>query len=60
MINFDAMDFSERRSEEVSLFWRSVYIGSTPAIVIMTIKTLPGRSEGANTTLAGQLHGMSE
>ena len=29
MINFDAVDFSERRSEEViSLFWRSVYIGT--------------------------------
>ena len=27
MINFDAMDFSERRPEEViSFFWRSVYI----------------------------------
>ena len=27
MINFDAADFSERRSEEViSLFWRSVYV----------------------------------
>ena len=27
MINFDAVDFSERRSEEViSFFWRSVYI----------------------------------
>ena len=27
MINFDAADFSERRSEEViSFFWRSVYI----------------------------------
>ena len=26
MINFDAVDFSERRSEEViSFFWRSVY-----------------------------------
>ena len=26
MLNFDAMDFSERRSEEViSFFWRSVY-----------------------------------
>ena len=29
MINFDAVDFSERRSEEViSFFWRSVYIYS--------------------------------
>ena len=28
MINFDAVDFSERRSEEViSFFWRSVYVG---------------------------------
>ena len=28
MINFDAVDFSERRSEEViSFFWRSVYAG---------------------------------
>ena len=27
MINFDAVDFSERRPEEViSFFWRSVYI----------------------------------
>ena len=27
MINFDAVDFSERRSEEViSFFWRSVYV----------------------------------
>ena len=27
MINFDAVDFSERRSEEVkSFFWRLVYI----------------------------------
>ena len=27
MINFDAVEFSERRSEEViSFFWRSVYI----------------------------------
>ena len=27
MINFDAVDFSEHRSEEViSFFWRSVYI----------------------------------
>ena len=27
MINFDAVDFSERRSEEViSFFWRSVYL----------------------------------
>ena len=27
MINFDAVDFSERRSEEViSFFWCSVYI----------------------------------
>ena len=27
MINFDAVDFGERRSEEViSFFWRSVYI----------------------------------
>ena len=27
MINFDAVDFSERRSEEViSFFWRSVYM----------------------------------
>ena len=27
MINFDAVAFSERRSEEViSFFWRSVYI----------------------------------
>ena len=27
MTNFDAMDFSERRSEEViSFFWRSMYI----------------------------------
>ena len=26
MIHFDALDFSERRSEEViSFFWRSVY-----------------------------------
>ena len=30
MINFDAVDFSERRSEEViSFFWRSVYIYSS-------------------------------
>ena len=29
MINFDAVDFSERRSEEViSFFWRSVYFES--------------------------------
>ena len=29
MINFDAVDFSERRSEEViSFFWRSVYYRS--------------------------------
>ena len=28
MTNFDAVDFSERRSEEViSFFWRSVYLG---------------------------------
>ena len=28
MVNFDAVDFSERRSEEViSFFWRSVYMG---------------------------------
>ena len=28
MINFDEVDFSERRSEVViSFFWRSVYIG---------------------------------
>ena len=28
MINFDSVDFSERRSEEViSFFWRSVYKG---------------------------------
>ena len=27
MMNFDAVDFSERRSEEViSVFWRSVYM----------------------------------
>ena len=27
MINFDSVDFSERRPEEViSFFWRSVYI----------------------------------
>ena len=27
MINFDAVDFSERRPEEViSFFWRSVYM----------------------------------
>ena len=27
MINFDKVDFSERRSEEViSFFWRSVYV----------------------------------
>ena len=27
MINFDEVDFSERRSEEViSFFWRSVYL----------------------------------
>ena len=25
MINFDAMDFSELRSEEVMFLWRSVY-----------------------------------
>ena len=30
MINFDAVDFSERRPEEViSFFWRSVYIQLT-------------------------------
>ena len=29
MINFDAVDFSERRPEEViSFFWRSVYIST--------------------------------
>ena len=28
MINFDGVDFSERRPEEViSFFWRSVYVG---------------------------------
>ena len=28
MINFDAVEFSEGRSEEViSFFWRSVYVG---------------------------------
>ena len=33
MINFDAVDFSERRSEEViSFFWRSVYINIYAAI----------------------------
>ena len=31
MINFDAVDFSERRPEEViSFFWRSVYIPGGP------------------------------
>ena len=31
MINFDAVDFSERRSEEViSFFWRSVYVQWAP------------------------------
>ena len=30
MINFDAVDFSERRPEEViSFFWRSVYINAS-------------------------------
>ena len=30
MINVDAVDFSERRSEEViSFFWRSVYMDNT-------------------------------
>ena len=30
MINFDGVDFSERRSEEVmSFFWWSVYINSS-------------------------------
>ena len=31
MINFDAVDFSERRpEEEISFFWRSVYIQGGP------------------------------
>ena len=34
MISFDAVDFSERRSEEVtSFFWRSVYIYTTMSIL---------------------------
>ena len=33
MINFDAVDFSERRSEEViSFFWRSVYINHSKGV----------------------------
>ena len=34
MINFDEVDFSERRSEEViSFFWRSVYIGCIKGVL---------------------------
>ena len=36
MINFDAVDFSERRPEEViSFFWRSVYIMMLFILLIM-------------------------
>ena len=36
MINFDAVDFSERHPEEViSFFWRSVYITLWSALIII-------------------------
>ena len=42
MIDFDAVDFSERRSEEViSFFWHSVYItGAYIALSNVMIKAL--------------------
>ena len=39
MINFDAVDFSERRSEEViSFFWSSVYTDAQIQKICSTVK----------------------
>ena len=41
MINFDAVDFSERRYEEViSFFWRSVYFAEEVQILSRNIHPL--------------------
>ena len=40
MINFDALDFSEHRSEVTSFFWRSVYLAE-PAKTPMFKKIIP-------------------
>ena len=41
MINFDGVDFSERRPEEViSFFWRSVYNGIGYTCFLITTKSL--------------------
>ena len=52
MINFDAVDFSERRSEEViTFFWRSVYnsqekLGGSAIVWIVIFSLLSTSSYG--------------
>ena len=57
MIKFDAVSFSERRSEEViSFFWRSVYIQTHIEHDIFTIISPPGSymyAEASSPSRAG-------